>query len=243
MYGGGFAAGSRDPFPGLVYDNIGAFFAQRGILIAIADYRLAPESTYPTPVEDIRNAIRFTLTSPHVDVTGSGGDVNQVYLLGHSAGGAHVATLFLNDDILTNQDRALLKGAIIMGAMYGSAPHLTMYYGEPAEDIDKKCPLGLLNRKSTDKVSYLSATSRLASKHLDQLIRLLPHKLFLLKSEKDDPVFLQWDQTFQNALHEKGITDYHTHTMKGHNHISPEVSLFSGEGEEWGEEVVRWIKA
>lgn len=62
-------------------------------------------------------------------------------------------------------------------------------------------------------------------------------------SEREDPGLAVWDQTFREALREKGITNFHTYTLKGHNHISPEVSLFSGEGEEWGEEVVRWVKA
>ncbi|KAF8531718.1 Alpha/Beta hydrolase protein [Gautieria morchelliformis] len=226
VYGGGFATGSRDIVPGLLFDNIGAFFAQRGILTAVADYRLAPETTYPCPAEDIRDAIRFTLTSPDVDVTRNGADKNRVYILGHSAGGSHVSTLFLNENILTDEDRRIIRGAVLMSGVYGSAPPLTMYYGNPAEEMDKKCPLGLLSQKSTDK-----------------LAQLLPDRLFLLSSERDDPILAAWDKTFREALHEKGITDYHTHTMKGHNHVSPEVSLSSGEGEEWGEEVAQWIKA
>ena len=152
VYGGGYVLGSRSLYPGLVFDNIGAFFAQRGVLTAIADYRLAPDTTYPGPVKDIRDAIRFILTSPDVDITGSGADKHRVYILGHSAGGAHVATLFLNEDILTDQDRSFLKGAMMIAGMYGSASSLKMYYGEPVEDISKKCPLGLLNSKSTETV-------------------------------------------------------------------------------------------
>lgn len=152
VYGGEFVTGSRDLFPGLVFENIGAFFAKRGILTIIADYRLAPEATYPSPVKDIRDAIRFTLTSSDVNVIGSGADMSRIYIFGHSAGGAHVSTLFLDEDILTEQDRSLISGAIILSGMYGSAPHLTTYYGEPPEEIDRKCPLGLLNSHSAKKV-------------------------------------------------------------------------------------------
>jgi acetyl esterase/lipase len=159
VYGGGFVTGSRETIPGLLFDNIGAFFAQRGILTAVADYRLAPETTYPGPAEDIRDAIRFTVTSSDVDVTGNGADKNRVYLLGQSAGGAHVSTLLLNENILTDEDRRIIRGAVLMSAMYGSVAPLTMYYGNPAEDIDKKCPLGLLSQKSTDKASYDSLPS------------------------------------------------------------------------------------
>ena len=74
-------------------------------------------------------------------------------------------------------------------------------------------------------------------------MQLLPDRLFLLVCEKEDPVVAVWDQAFREALLEKGVTNFHTYTLMGHNHVSPEVSLFSGEGEKWGEEVVRWIKA
>lgn len=123
-------------------------------MTAIADYRLAPGATYPSPAKDIRDAIRFTLRSSDVDLKRSGADMNQVYVFGHSAGGAHVSTLFLNEDILTDQDRSLINGAIMMSGVYGSAivPTLTKYYGESPEEMDKTCPLGLLSNHSSKKV-------------------------------------------------------------------------------------------
>ena len=230
-------SGSRD-----LFGNIGAFFAKRGIWTIIADYRLAPEATYPSPVKDVRDAIRFTLASPDVDLKGSGAAMNRAFIFGHSAGGAHATTLFLDEDIMTEQDRSLINGLILLSGMYGSAPHLVLYYGEPVEEMDRKCPLGLLDSKSSEKVCSNSIHNPTAN-NTYQVAHLFPKKLYLMDCERDDPGFVVWNQTFCDALRDKGVTAYDTYTLMGHNHISPEVSLFSGEGEEWGEEVARWIKA
>ncbi|KAF8590386.1 alpha/beta-hydrolase [Ramaria rubella] len=227
VYGGGFQRGQRDSVPGVLYDNLGAFFAQRGILTAIADYRLAPETTYPDPVYDVRDAIEFTLSSPDVNVTGHGADKDNVYILGHSAGGAHVATLFLKEEIMGAQLRNSFKGAMFMAAAFEAFPRLIFYYGEPEEELAAKAPLGLLTSKSPDKVK-----------------NLLPPRLYLLVGENDVPGLIQSGVKFRKGLADKNFPEskIQEHTMVGHNHISPPLALFSGEGEEWGEEVVKWIK-
>jgi len=225
VYGGGFVSGSRTVVPGLSLDNIGAFFARRGILTAIADYRLAPEFTYPAPVEDIRDAIKFTLSSHEVDVTKHGANRDKVYVMGHSAGGSHIVTLFLNEDILRTEDeRAPLKGMILMGTTYEALPHFAPYYGPG--DMAPKTPLGLLNSKTSEKLKVL-----------------LPSKIFILTSERDPEWFHTVSENFKAALHSKEITNIREEIMKGHNHISVVFNLSSGEGEEWGEQVAEFIKA
>lgn len=152
VYGGGFVSGSRDLIPELVYDNVGAFFAQRGIVTIIPDYRLAPETIYPGPAHDVREAIRFVLSSKDVDLAGNGGDKERVYIMGHSAGAAIALTLFLNDDVMSVEDRAVFKGAILNGGAYAAMPMFASYYGEPEEEVEGKTPLGLLKQKSGDEV-------------------------------------------------------------------------------------------
>ncbi|KIJ40221.1 hypothetical protein M422DRAFT_32288 [Sphaerobolus stellatus SS14] len=226
IYGGGFLMGSRDVVPGLLFDNIGSFFAQRGILTVIADYRLAPTFTYPAAVEDIRDAIQFVLSSAEVDVAGHGADKNNVYIAGHSAGGSHAATLFLNEDILANVDRSIFKGTVLISGAYGVVPPpLSSYYGPEGEDFTGKTPFGLLRSKSAEKLK-----------------ELLPAKLLVLISERDAPGLLAWDKELKEEFKKNSI-DFQEYTMLVHNHISPEVSLSSGEGEEWGEEVAKFIKA
>lgn len=147
VYGGGFLMGSRDVIPGLVYDNLGAFFAQRGILTVIADYRLAPAAVYPEPVEDLRDAFKFVLSEL------AGHDKTRVYVAGHSAGACHVMTFFLNEDILREEDRRVFRGAVLMGGLYANAPPpVNVYYG-PEEDHTEKTPFGLLRSHLAAKVT------------------------------------------------------------------------------------------
>jgi len=218
VYGGGFLMGSRDVIPGLVYDNLGAFFAQRGILTVVADYRLAPAAVYPEPVEDLRDAFKFVLSEL------AGHDKTRVYVAGHSAGACHVMTLFLNEDILRGEDRRVFRGAVLMGGHYANAPPpANVYYG-PEEDHTAKTPFGLLRSHSAAKA-----------------MQLFPSRLFVLHSEREPPSFIAMSEELQRDLSDRGIP-FQAHIMKGHNHISVEMSLSSGEGEEWGEEVAKWIK-
>ncbi|KAI6143333.1 Alpha/Beta hydrolase protein [Pisolithus tinctorius] len=81
LYGGGLVRGARSSSPAnLVHNNPGAFFAS--ILVVIPDYRLAPEITFSQGSE-------YTIRSV------AEGDSNRVSLLGHSAGGLHLASYLL----------------------------------------------------------------------------------------------------------------------------------------------------
>lgn len=143
--------GSRDRLPGIYLDNVGSFYATRGVLTVIADYRLAPVTQYPAPAEDVRDAVRFVISSSEVNATGRGANINQVYLIGHSAGATHVSTTLLNEDVLTENDRSHIKGIILIAGGYSGGPTAAPYYGEG--DQVPKTPLGLLDSKSPEKVS------------------------------------------------------------------------------------------
>jgi hypothetical protein len=77
-YGGSFTCGALNLIPDFLYDNIGAFFAQRGVTV-IADYRLVPDVFYPEPVKDLRDALKFVLSSPEVDIQGM--EIKATYFL------------------------------------------------------------------------------------------------------------------------------------------------------------------
>lgn len=154
-----------------------------------------------------------------------GADKSNVYLAGHSAGGAHASAFFLNEDILQGVDRSLFKGAILISAAFGSVPPpMSSYYGVD-EDHTHKTPLGLLKSHSAEKTKAL-----------------LPPRIYVLHSERDPLPFIMWSEEVSKELKQRSV-NLQTYTMIGHNHISPEVSLSSGEGEEWGEEVAKFIKA
>ena len=78
IHGGSWQSGTR-----LELSPLSQYLASRGYAVASVDYGLAPASTFPGPVDDIRDALSF-LTAHAVDL---GIDVTRVAVLGRSAGG------------------------------------------------------------------------------------------------------------------------------------------------------------
>lgn len=87
LHGGVWQIGSKDE-----YRNIGEAFAARGIVTAVASYRIAPAARHPAQVEDAAAATVWL--QRHAEELG--GDPKRVFISGHSAGG-HLATLILMD--------------------------------------------------------------------------------------------------------------------------------------------------
>ncbi len=87
VHGGGFTDGHRARTPE-IYANVSRYFARHGIVGLNIGYRLAPESVFPGGTEDIAAAVAWT----HTHAAEFGIDPKRIFLMGHSAGGAHVAS-------------------------------------------------------------------------------------------------------------------------------------------------------
>jgi acetyl esterase/lipase len=99
VHGGSWQSGSR-----LELGALSRYLAARGYAVASVDYGLAPRSTFPGPVEDIRDALSFLRRSA-VELSL---DPSRVVILGRSAG-AQIALAAAHDaDPLPG-----LKGAVV----------------------------------------------------------------------------------------------------------------------------------
>ncbi|TBU24546.1 alpha/beta-hydrolase [Dichomitus squalens] len=241
VYGGGFTSGDRKQAPpfDLGYTNVGVFFAKRGILTVIPDYRLHPSVNYPAPVEDVRDALAWFLANPSVVTSASNGtlsstaDISTLFVMGHSAGSNHVASLYLSPSLLPIDSpvRAATRGLLPAGGAYVfSFPNavtppglLEAYYGSQEAALDNM-PLTLLKRAS------------------EELIKSLP-EFFVLKSEHEPEAISKGNDEFVEALEGRLGKKVQYEIMKRHNHISPHWALLSGDGEDWGEDVAVWVKA
>ena len=88
IHGGAFVTGDKHSTGSPFYDNIALWAARHGFIGVTLIYRLAPQSPWPAGAEDIALAVNWV-----ADNIGSrGGDGSRIYLLGHSAGPAHVAS-------------------------------------------------------------------------------------------------------------------------------------------------------
>jgi acetyl esterase/lipase len=86
-HGGVWQMGSKDE-----YRHIGEAFARRGIVTAVANYRLTPAVRHPSHVQDLARVVAWLMSR----VEQYGGRRDRVFLSGHSAGG-HLVSLLLFD--------------------------------------------------------------------------------------------------------------------------------------------------
>jgi len=88
VHGGAFVRGNKD-INARMYGNVLTWFARHGVVGVNLEYRLAPEAPYPGGAADVAHACRWI--AQHIGEPG--GDAARLCLVGHSAGGTHVATL------------------------------------------------------------------------------------------------------------------------------------------------------
>lgn len=99
VHGGAFVRGDKSSDVGL-YDNLLYWFARQGFLGVNVEYRLAPQAPFPGAVDDLAAALDW-LQAHAADY---GGDTSRVLLIGHSAGGTHVAS-YAFDPLLGHMGR------------------------------------------------------------------------------------------------------------------------------------------
>ena len=210
------------------------------ILTVIPDYRLYPNVTFPGPVEDVRDAIAWflanasTVASAPASTIPASTPLSSIFVLSHSAGTNHLATLYLSPTLLPLDSpvRAATRGLIPQGSAY--------YFDLARQDL---LPPGILDGYyASPETAAANMPLALLKDASAELLRDLP-ELFVMKSEREPPVIFAGSDVFVAALEERLGKKVRYDVMKAHNHISPHWALMSGEGEEWAEDVAAWVKA
>lgn len=113
VHGGGFVGGDKK-LPGSPYqDNVALWAVRHGMVGINITYRLAPEHTWPAGAEDVGAAMRWV----RENVDGYGGDVSRIFLMGTSAGAAHVAS-FVADVRFHADSEPGIAGAVLVSGIY-----------------------------------------------------------------------------------------------------------------------------
>lgn len=110
VHGGAFIRGAKS-FNGYIYDNVPTWFARQGFVAVNMEYRLAPGAPYPSGAQDVASATRWI----HEHISDYQGDPDRIHLIGHSAGGTHVAA-YCFDDALKNAVSGSVQSAILISA-------------------------------------------------------------------------------------------------------------------------------
>jgi acetyl esterase/lipase len=115
FYGGSWQFGHRAE-----YGFAAGLLAKHGFVVAVPDYRLYPDVKFPSFLEDCAGAAAFIIKN----IAAYGGDPEQIYLMGHSAGAYNAVMLALAPQFLNTEGAAPadLAGVIGLSGPYDFLP-------------------------------------------------------------------------------------------------------------------------
>jgi acetyl esterase/lipase len=171
FYGGSWRSGSKTD-----YRFVAQALTSRGFIVVLPDYRLYPQVIFPAFVEDGASAVRWVRDN----ISTYGGDTNQLYLMGHSAGSHIAALLTLDAHYLkaVGLDRNVIRATATLSGPYDFTPNPwdRPVFGmgtdqtaidpniEPITFVDGKEPPMLLVQGLRDKIVAPSNAVNLAAR-------------------------------------------------------------------------------
>ena len=217
VHGGAFVRGDKCISTEL-YDNVLHWFARHGFVGANIEYRLAPEAPYPAGARDVGEAMAWL----HENVARHGGDPKRILLIGHSAGGTHVASHALDPSLRPGACHAqaiVLISARLQADQSPRNPNtaaVRAYFGEDISLHEARAPMRLSGRS---EIPTLIAIAEFENPLLDVYGFEFAHRLAAARARA--PRFLQ---------------------MRGHNHMSIVAHFNSGE-ERLGREILDFFSS
>lgn len=191
VHGGAFTEGHRNRTDE-IYANVLYYFARHGIVGVNIGYRIAPQAKYPEASRDIAEVISAVQKSA-ADI---GVDPHRIFLMGHSAGGAHVAT-YAYDRSLQPQAGSGLAGLMIVSGRVRAenrpenpnARRVETYYEttDPAA-LDRLSPVCLVDQQALPTfVAWGEYENPLIDLHCAELV----HRLAQAKGRCPPMMWLQ----------------------------------------------------
>ena len=115
FYGGSWNRGERAD-----YAFVGEALAARGMVAVLVDYRVYPQVRYPAFLDDVAMAVAWSFK----EINRYGGDPQNIFLMGHSAGAYNAAMLALDETWLAKQGASAkaLRGLIGLAGPYDFIP-------------------------------------------------------------------------------------------------------------------------
>lgn len=186
-------------------DNVAAMAANRGLVGAAMQYRLAPEHRFPAGAEDVARAVAWLRDN----AAEHGGDPLGIVLVGHCTGATHVGG-YLADVSLHVGPGAGIAGAVLMSGIYDPR--------HAAADEGAMAYFGLERRNW----SHASCAAGLLSSDVPLLFTV---------SELDPADHQTQAAQMVGAWGLAHATYPQMHLLAGHNHVSPVLSIGTPERE------------
>ena len=125
--------------------------------------------------------------------------------------------------------RSRIRGVVLKSGVYrypraliGTQHPVLQLFGGDWEAVEANMPIALLNQAP------------------EELLKDFP-EIIMLVSEREPEGFAASNEELKGVLEKKLGRQIPLTVLKGHNHVSPHWALWSGAGEEWGEEVAKWV--
>lgn len=204
MHGGAFVRGDKQASPE-IYDNLLYWFAKQGYVGVNIEYRLAPESSYPGGADDVALAMAWL----HVNASAHGGDPARLFIIGHSAGGTHLASYVFDPNL--GYHGKYTAGAVLISARMRAdvspenpnAEGVRAYFGNDEALYNQRSPV---SHAACSNMPVFIVTAEFENPRLDIYGLELAYQLSLARRQA--PRYRQ---------------------MRGHNHMSVVAHFNSGE--------------
>jgi len=149
IHGGGFVEGDRAH-----YGYVARPLAAHGVLTVVCSYRLSP-AHYPDQADDIRAVVAWVFNN----IATYGGDPNQIYIGGHSAGAILSSFVAVKNDWLAAMSLPpnLIKGFVPVSGPYDLRPvgsFIDFYLPDPAKGAEASPLLNIEYVAPTAVVAY-----------------------------------------------------------------------------------------
>jgi triacylglycerol lipase len=170
VHGGAFIAGNKRTPGSPFYDNVMLWAAKNGFAGVNVNYRLAPQSTWPSAAEDLASAVQWISDK----IRDHGGDPARIYLIGHSAGAVHVASYVSHPEFYRVKDGGI-AGAIFVSGIFdlnatpAGDPEKAYFGAEPSRYAGQSSFNGLL----ATKIPLMIVTAELDPPNFGQQFELL----------------------------------------------------------------------
>ncbi|HEY0219398.1 MAG TPA: alpha/beta hydrolase [Afipia sp.] len=190
VHGGAFTEGSRHR-SSEIYANVLYYFARHGIIGVNVGYRLAPDATYPQATVDVSKVVTFVREhAADMNV-----DPHKIFLMGHSAGGAHVGTYAYDKRFRPANGTGLAGVFIISGRVRAdarkdnpNAQRVAAYYGDDPQIYNDVSPVSHIDAESPPT---LVACAEYENPLIDVYCLELAYKLAAAKGRAPPVVWLK----------------------------------------------------
>ena len=112
LHGGGFVAGDKRRAGTAYHDNVALWAVRHGMIGVTVNYRLAPESAWPSGAQDVAAVLAWS----QENISAYGGAPDRVHLMGTSAGATHVGSYLAHPELQLPGGAGVASAVLLSGA-------------------------------------------------------------------------------------------------------------------------------